>query len=84
MSAWRPAILARMPIYEFQCKRCGKDSELLVPSANWEGTCCPACGSTRLVKKLSVFAVAGSPEDTPAAPACSGDPAECARCCHMN
>ena len=50
-----------MPIYEFSCEKCGKDSEVLVRSAKWEGTPCPHCGSTRLAKKLSVFAsTAGS------------------------
>lgn len=45
-----------MPLYEFHCNHCGKDSEILVRSSNWKGTECPACHSTKLVKKLSVFA----------------------------
>ena len=45
-----------MPIYEFQCKACGKESEVLVRSSDWKGTPCPKCGSTKLMKKLSVFA----------------------------
>jgi putative FmdB family regulatory protein len=45
-----------MPIYEFHCEKCGKDSEILVRSSQWQGTLCPHCGSTRLNKKLSVFA----------------------------
>jgi len=51
-----------MPIYEFHCEKCKRDSEILVRSSNWEGTACPHCGSMRLSKKLSVFAssVAGA------------------------
>ena len=45
-----------MPLYEFECKACGKASEILVRSADWKGTPCPKCGSTQLMKKLSVFA----------------------------
>lgn len=45
-----------MPIYEFHCKKCQHDSELIVSSSNWKGTKCPHCGSESLDKKLSVFA----------------------------
>jgi putative FmdB family regulatory protein len=45
-----------MPIYEFHCQACRRDSEVLVRSAKWEGTPCPHCGSVKLEKKLSVFA----------------------------
>jgi putative FmdB family regulatory protein len=48
-----------MPIYEFLCEKCGRNSEILVRSSNWKGTACPHCGSTKLTKKLSVFASAG-------------------------
>ena len=64
-----------MPIYEFHCKKCGKDSEILVASSDWEGTECPACGSIKLEKKLSVFAAGASAE---AAPSC--DPDSCGAC----
>ena len=67
-----------MPLYEFHCGKCGKDSEVLVRSVNWEGTPCPHCGSTKLNKKLSVFAsAAGTGED---APACTGQPRSCGLC----
>jgi putative FmdB family regulatory protein len=49
-----------MPIYEFHCKKCGKDSEILTASTNWKGTKCPNCASEQLVKKLSVFATSAS------------------------
>ncbi|HEV2207214.1 MAG TPA: zinc ribbon domain-containing protein [Verrucomicrobiae bacterium] len=48
-----------MPIYEFHCGKCERDSELLVRSSNWKGARCPHCGSNRLSKKLSVFASSG-------------------------
>jgi putative FmdB family regulatory protein len=48
-----------MPIYEFHCDKCGKDSEILVRSSDWSGTKCPHCGSARLDKKFSTFAAAG-------------------------
>jgi putative FmdB family regulatory protein len=67
-----------MPLYEFHCDKCGKDTELLVRSSKWEGTPCPHCGSTRLQKKFSVFASSTAGEN--AAPACSGTPRSCGMC----
>jgi putative FmdB family regulatory protein len=60
-----------MPIYEFHCEKCERDSEILVRSSNWKGTECPHCGSARLTKKLSVFAAAGA--DSNAATSCDGN-----------
>lgn len=60
-----------MPIYEFHCSKCERDSEILVRSSKWQGTKCPHCGSPKLSKKLSVFAsatVGGASE----APSCGG------------
>jgi putative FmdB family regulatory protein len=54
-----------MPIYEFHCAQCERDSEVLVRSAEWRGTKCPHCGSTRLDKKFSTFAAAGGNHDAP-------------------
>lgn len=45
-----------MPIYEFHCAKCEKDSEILVRSSDWQGTKCPHCGSSKLEKKFSTFA----------------------------
>lgn len=68
-----------MPIYEFHCEKCQKDSEVLVRSSEWEGTKCPHCGSSKLSKKFSVFASstagAGASE-----PSCTGTPHSCGMC----
>ena len=49
-----------MPIYEFQCEKCGRDSEILVRSADWKNSECPHCGSKKLSKKFSTFASAST------------------------
>jgi putative FmdB family regulatory protein len=49
-----------MPIYEFHCEKCGKDSELLVRSSDWKNSECPHCGAKKLSKKFSTFAATGS------------------------
>lgn len=67
-----------MPIYEFECDACTKESEILVRSSDWQGTECPHCGSTQLRKKLSVFAAGGESEGE--MPPCSGVPSSCGRC----
>jgi putative FmdB family regulatory protein len=69
-----------MPLYEFHCEKCQKDSELLVRSADWKGAKCPHCGSTRLAKKLSVFASTGGGGGGDFEPACSGNPGSCGMC----
>jgi putative FmdB family regulatory protein len=69
--------ISRMPIYEFHCCECNRDSEVLVRQADWKGTKCPLCGSAKLDKKLSVFAASGSADGVPA---CSGVPTSCGRC----
>ena len=68
-----------MPIYEFHCASCEKDSEVLVRSSRWEGTPCPHCGSKKLSKKFSTFAssTAGGSGD---APVCTGQPKSCGMC----
>lgn len=68
-----------MPIYEFHCEKCEKDSEILARSSNWKGTKCPHCGSTKLEKRLSVFASA-SAGTAGEAPACTGKPSSCGMC----
>lgn len=67
-----------MPIYEFHCDNCEKDSEVLVRSSRWKGTKCPHCGSTKLKKNFSTFVsnVAGES----AAPVCTGQRKSCGMC----
>jgi putative FmdB family regulatory protein len=49
-----------MPIFEYVCKDCGKNFELLVRQATKIE--CPSCNGNKLEKQLSVFA-AVSPGD---------------------
>jgi putative FmdB family regulatory protein len=67
-----------MPIYEFHCEACKKDSEILVRSSDWKGAKCPHCGSTKLDKKFSVFASSGAGND--AGPS-GGGGGGCGGCC---
>ena len=41
-----------MPIYEYTCKDCGSDFELLIRGA--EKPKCPTCGKAHLTKSFSV------------------------------
>jgi putative FmdB family regulatory protein len=49
-----------MPIYEYHCEKCERDSEILVRSTDWKTAECPHCGSKKLSKKFSTFAAAGA------------------------
>ena len=66
-----------MPIYEFHCAACERESELLVRSSDWEGTACPHCGSKKLQKKFSTFASSNGAAE---APQCTGQPKSCGMC----
>jgi putative FmdB family regulatory protein len=70
-----------MPIYEFHCDQCERDSEILVRSSRWKGSKCPHCGSTNLSKKLSVFASAVASTGGRSAPPCEGGQGSCGSCC---
>ena len=56
-----------MPIYEYACQDCGHDFERLVRADTTPD--CPACHSTALQRKLSVFSAAsgGAAEPMPMA-----------------
>jgi putative FmdB family regulatory protein len=72
-----------MPIFEFSCLDCTKESEILVRSAEWEGEAeCPSCGSHQLEKMLSVFTATGSNDagSISDSATCSGMPSNCGRC----
>jgi putative FmdB family regulatory protein len=46
-----------MPLYEFDCGKCGEPFEKLVRSAEAvKDVACPNCGSRKVKKKLSTFA----------------------------
>lgn len=44
-----------MPLYEYECRDCGKKFETLVRGTTEPA--CPSCRSTELMRLLSVFAV---------------------------
>ena len=45
-----------MPIYEYQCKACGKELEALQKISEEPLQDCPACGESTLKKKISAAA----------------------------
>lgn len=80
-----------MPIFEFECSKCGETFEKLVRSGNTVVTIeCPSCHSHRAKKKISSFAHnrgASSTADltTPASSrscSCSGGCGGCKGCSH--
>jgi putative FmdB family regulatory protein len=64
-----------MPLYEFDCRSCGRHFETLVRGS--DRPACPACGAEDLERALSTFAVsAGGASASDAIGACGrcGDP----------
>ncbi len=45
-----------MPIYEYECAKCGKAFEALVSMSAKDMPMCPNCSSRRVKKKISVTA----------------------------
>ena len=52
-----------MPLFDYTCQSCKKTSELLVRGDSTPS--CPECGSTDMVKEMSMFSV-GPPVPTAA------------------
>ena len=51
-----------MPTYEFHCEKCGKNFEQVLSLSEYDKRTkqknkCPSCGSTRVVKTISVVQV---------------------------
>lgn len=61
-----------MPIYEYRCKKCEAEFEMLRPMGDTgKSLKCPECGAAAPEKKLSVFAASSSASDS-ALPCASG------------
>ncbi len=69
-----------MPIYGYQCKKCGETFQTLVRSGD-EPTC-PACGAVELEQQLSLIGSPAKGGDSDAPPTCSnvGAGPGCATC----
>lgn len=61
-----------MPLYEYSCRKCHNDFELLIRAD--ERPVCPACGSQRLEKQLSVTAAHSGSTQLGAPPGGCGQP----------
>jgi putative FmdB family regulatory protein len=62
-----------MPIYEYHCDQCGRDFEQLVSRSDEQAVQC-GCGSARVQRLLSAFAVGGNGERA------SFEPGPCGAC----
>ena len=49
-----------MPIYEYSCKKCEHQFEVLIRSKTDLPAKCPKCGTAKPVKQFSAFAVAAT------------------------
>ena len=51
-----------MPIYEFECRDCGKTFDYLAPNMQVQSqkATCPQCQSKNTMRKVSVFAVSNA------------------------
>lgn len=62
-----------MPIYEYRCTECGEEFEKFVRSMTAkEEIVCPACGSSKVEKKISLFGSRSAGESAFGVSAASG------------
>ncbi|HQY88041.1 MAG TPA: zinc ribbon domain-containing protein [Tepidisphaeraceae bacterium] len=64
-----------MPIYEFECKVCGKRFDKLVKMSSSDESPkvkCPSCESPKTIRAMSVFAVNGASDSKSSAPSMGG------------
>jgi putative FmdB family regulatory protein len=52
-----------MPLFEYQCKSCGRRFEKLVFGASTPSIACPACDSREVEKQFSTFGFGGGRRD---------------------
>jgi putative FmdB family regulatory protein len=50
-----------MPLFEYQCKKCGHTFEELVPRADAPAPACPKCGAENAQRQLSTFSASVAP-----------------------
>jgi len=48
-----------MPIYEYSCKKCGRQFERLVAAGGDKDVVCDKCGSADVQKMVSCFGIGG-------------------------
>lgn len=61
-----------MPIYEYQCARCGHQFETLVMGQTDAPAECPKCGHKEVSRRLSAVAAGGLGTDKKCGPSGSG------------
>jgi putative FmdB family regulatory protein len=65
-----------MPIYEYICKSCEEDFEVLVFGN--KKVVCPKCNSEKIIKKISSFAIKGVQKGNSACSSCKSS--SCSTC----
>ena len=66
-----------MPLYEYLCKKCGAESEILAGSITESTPACPECSSKRMEKMLSVPCAVLMGHSHSDSPGCDMDPTCC-------
>lgn len=48
-----------MPLYEYECQKCGRRFESLVPAGREKDVACVECGAADVRKMISCFGIGG-------------------------
>ncbi len=64
-----------MPVYEYRCRKCGGEFEVLAPTMNEPGdVVCTHCGGRDVERQLSVFAAREAAVDRGVYNSCAAKP----------
>ena len=69
-----------MPMYEFTCKSCeGRFEELIFNERDEKDLACPSCGSQKVERALSAFAISMKGGSGQSLPSCPSTGAPCGK-----
>jgi putative FmdB family regulatory protein len=60
-----------MPIFDFECRKCGHKFDLIVSNADKDKATCPQCGAANLKQLLSSFSTSKFGKTPDACAGCS-------------
>jgi len=66
-----------MPIFDYRCNQCGRNTEILDRGVKESAYCCPYCGSSNLEKLVSVASVVVKSEARASGHTCCGREERC-------
>lgn len=59
-----------MPVFDFECKKCGNKFDLMISNKDKDKVKCPQCGSPEIKQLISLFATPSSGSSSDSCASC--------------